>query len=284
MSRPELPPAEVTRAYEPAHSEEIKPHIENPPFADLYHKRAKQGGDLVTVVTDNKNRRNTGKTVLALLGAHYCDRTAEGITKEKATVEPEIIIDAYLDQPKGSGLLLDEAEASASKYRAGSAVNKALRELVNMGRVEEKYLWMTAPNWGELDNDLKALVDVWISIEERGRAKVHILDFNEYRGQLLTPLDERLYWDDIPTKTPLRRVYHSLRRQKRKRLRNRGGANLVKESEVQDRIQKANKKAKREQRDEIIKALVNDVGLRPSDIEGGFKITPQRIGQIAREG
>ena len=63
------------------------------------------------------------------------DRTSDGITTEKVAINPDELAEAYTECPRGSALVLDEAEAGLSKYRAGSSVNMAMRELISMGRI-----------------------------------------------------------------------------------------------------------------------------------------------------
>ncbi|SMP35772.1 hypothetical protein SAMN06265347_1331, partial [Halobellus salinus] len=103
------------------------------PFTRLYRKRVANNQDLAVLVSDHQNRRGTGKTVLSLKLAALMDRTEEGLTPEKVAIDPSELTESYVELPKGSALVLDEAEAGLNKYEAGSAVNKAMRELVSMG-------------------------------------------------------------------------------------------------------------------------------------------------------
>jgi hypothetical protein len=131
------------------------------PFTEAYHSRVRENQDYVVIVSDSSNRRGTGKTIFSLKLAHMMDRTESGITNEKVAINPEEIQNQYVEAPKGSALVLDEAEAGLSKYRAGSSLNMMMRQLVSMGRVREKYLILNLPAASELDRDLKALCDFW---------------------------------------------------------------------------------------------------------------------------
>jgi hypothetical protein len=104
-------------------------------FTELYKKRVRNKSDLSVIVSDRSNRRGTGKTVFSCILAHQMDRTDEGLTKDKVAISIDELLDAYMNCPKGSGIVLDEAEAGLSKYRAGSSTNMAMRELVSLGRV-----------------------------------------------------------------------------------------------------------------------------------------------------
>lgn len=255
------------------------------PLEERYQKRVKEESDLVVVVSDWHNRRGTGKTVLSLLFADRFDRTDEGVTVEKCSLDATDLIEQYTAQPEGSALVLDEAEAQASKYRQGSEVNMALRELVSMGRVEQKYLVMNLPASGELDRDLLGLADVWVLVSRKGGALVHLLAGEPYNAKVLTPKSEFVEWSDIDMSVDLRNVYNNLHRQKKRRLRGEEGDGVIKQSEVDEIVKRETKKAKTEKRNEIIRRLVSDDSpFGPSDVAHGFDITQQRIGQIAREG
>jgi len=103
---------------------------DNGAFTKLYRKRVANNQDLAILISDHQNRRGTGKTVLSLKIASKIDRTEAGITKEKVSISVDELLDSYIQLPKGSALVLDEAEAGLSKYEAGTSINKAMRALV----------------------------------------------------------------------------------------------------------------------------------------------------------
>lgn len=261
--------------------------ITTPPLQERYEQRVEDNQDLVIVVSDYHNRRGTGKTIVSLLFGDRFDRTDEGLTTDKVTLSAGELLDKYTGQPIGSSLVLDEAEAQVNKYNASSHVNQALRELVSMGRVEEKYLIMNMPASDQLDKDLLGLADVWVLITRKGQAIIHLLEGEPYNANILTPQSEIIQWSDIPVSDDLRHVYNELTRRKKARLRGEEtDDNLVPEHEVQERIERAVKEAKQDKRDEIIRKLVDTnhpEKFGPSDVEFGFDLSPQRIGQIARE-
>lgn len=226
------------------------------PLAKIYRKRVRQNRDLVTLITDSSNDRGTGKSTLSLRLAYGMDRTGDGITEEKVSITPHQLTNSYIQQPKGSGLVLDESEVGVDKYRAGSAVNKSIRDLVSTGRVKEKYLVLNAPADHLVDTDLKSLVDIWILVKRRGFAHVYRMDWNPHQGHPLTRGMGTLEWKAIPAGTNLKRIYNVLDREKDDLLEGKQDA-LVTESELKDRIDRAEKDAKKEKRDELIRAMVN---------------------------
>lgn len=257
------------------------------PLENLYRRRVDGNQDLFVVVSDYHNRRGTGKSVLSVLLGERFDRTDEGLTIGKCTLDAHRLASMYTEHPRGSAIVLDEAEAGANKYEAGTTVNKELRKKVSMGRVEEKYVIMNLPNAGEIDRDLLQLADVWILVTRRGRAIVHLLANNPYEGRLLTPKSEYITWDDIPEGSRLRGVYDELTEEKETHLRGEEGTQEVfTKRELEERVEQARKQAAREKRDEIIKRskrLKDMHALNWSDVAMLFDVSQQRVGQIANE-
>lgn len=255
-------------------------------LAELYEKRVQQNMDLFIIVSDWHNRRGTGKTIASLRLAHTLDRTEAGITPEKATLSVEEITQAYTDQPKGSALLLDEAEAGVSKYEAGTATNKAMRRLVSMGRIEQKYVIMNLPNSGSMDRDLKALADVWIIVTARGAAKCNILGYNPWGDHPTVAADHLYSWDSIPKDHQLNEVYNHLNREKRRRLRGEGenGDRYLQKSEAEDIADRAAEEARRQTRDNMLQKLYRNVdGLTQKQLADSAGLSRSHVGDIVSE-
>lgn len=241
------------------------------PLAEMYRERVEQNRDLTILITDSSNDRGTGKTTEALRLISGMDRTEDGITEEKVTLAAQPLTQSYTSLPKGSGLALDESEVGVDKYRSGSSVNKAIRELVSMGRIMEKYLVLNAPGDHLIDNDLKSLVDVWVLVERRGFANVYRMDWSPHQGHELTKHIGTLEWDAIEAGTELYDIYQYISEEKDKRLRGEGdGDEYIKRSEAQEMVEKAKEEMATEKRNELIQEMVNH-GLtqkRTSDIVG----------------
>ncbi|ELZ24901.1 hypothetical protein C475_11710 [Halosimplex carlsbadense 2-9-1] len=249
------------------------------PLAEMYRKRVEQDRDLVILITDSSNDRGTGKTTEALRLAHGMDRTDDGVTPEKVALNPHPLIQAYTEEPRGSSLVLDESEVGIDKYKAGSAVNRAIRELVSTGRIEEKYLVLNAPADHLVDQDLKTLVDVWVLVERRGFANVYRMDWNPHQGHELTHNMGTLTWDPIPNGSDLHSVYQHLTEKKEARLRGEEGDDFVKRSEAQDMVEQAQKEAEKGKRNQLIRAMVEN-GLtqtQTADIVGLDQTTVSKI-------
>ena len=261
------------------------------PLVKLYRKRRANNQDLAVIISDSQNRRGTGKTVFSLKLAEKFDATEEGLTKEKVALSPDELTEAYVEQPKGSALVLDEAEASLSKYEAASSVNRAMREVVSMGRVREKYLVLNLPSASELDRDLKALCDYWALVEEKGRAVGHLLNWNQYAEEPRTPrLDGprgefRWEWDDIEDGTKLAEVYEYLHQEKMAHLRGERDESQQKLSpkEVSMKLDRAKETASTETRNELLARVYRGTDLSQSELASALELSRGRVGQIVRE-
>lgn len=243
-------------------------------LAALYQKRLSQNRDLTILITDDSNERGTGKTTLALKLADYMDTTEEGITSGKVTLSADRLEDAYTEYPKGSSLILDESEAQLSKYRASSGINKAIRDLISMGRILQKYTIFTAPASGAIDNDLKSLFDVWILVQRRGKGIVHYCDYNPYKQHPLFKKKESIKWTDIED-SQLGEVYTKLAEEKDNRL------NGIEEEEEEEEIPE---EVRKEARNELIRELNGKDNLTQKDIAEAVGLSRSRIGDIATEG
>lgn len=223
----------------------------------LFDEVVREQRDLIIILDDLYGRRGTGKTVASMKLADGMDQTDEGLTWAKCSLNPEEIRNAYAQQPVRSGLVLDEGEVGASNRDAMTTSNKALREIMSMGRVEQKYVVVNTPIRGFIDKDLQKLADVWISMVRKGQALVHHYRWESYSKQLLTPKKQTIEFSDIPRGTDLRDVYNRLTREKRKKIGGEDGDAFVTEGEVQERLQKARDEARRDRRDELILSIWN---------------------------
>lgn len=255
------------------------------PLTALYRQRVRQNRDLTILISDYNLERGSGKTTLALRLAAAMDRTDEGITTNKATLSPEELIESYTREPEGSALVLDEAEAGASNRRSMSSVNEALRKLISMGRVEEKYTLLTTPGGHMIDKDVRAMADVWILVTELGEGQVYQMRYNPFGDHPVTDGWDTIEWSpDLPGE--LKDVYDYLTEEKRKRLRGDSGDGdgFVRESEVEDRMAQLEEETERQTRDEIIRNLYRNFDkVTQSELAEAVGLSRSRIGDIVTD-
>jgi len=254
-------------------------------FTKLYRKRVANNQDLVILISDTSNRRGTGKSVLSIKLASKLDRTQEGVTRNKVSINVDELLDAYVEQPAGSCLILDEAESGLSKYEAGTSVNKAMRELVSMGRVLNKILILNCPSGAAIDRDLKALCDYWFLVQQRGLAKGHYLDWNPYSEEPRTPKKRDLEWTDIEEGTQLRDVYDYLTKLKMKHLRGESeeSSQRLKRSEVQDRLEEVQSKTETQTRNQLLTKIYSNSELTQQQLANSVGLSRSRLADIVNQ-
>jgi len=236
------------------------PFPQGHPLHDLYDKRVRQEQDLVILIDDYHARRGTGKTVAALQMAQGMNQTGP-LTQEHATIEPNELRNKYSQLPKRSALVLDEGEIGASNRETQTLVNRALREIVSIGRVEEKYVIVTTPDKGFLDKDIRKMADVWMTMLRKGLGLVHYLKRNPYAaggdGAMLNTKNGLVEFQDIANGTQLRDVYNYLTKEKKKHIQGEGGNELSPEGKHKKKVEQARKEGRQQARNDIIAQVYN---------------------------
>lgn len=264
------------------------PFTEGTPLYELFEEILEESRDIIIIVDDYYGRRGTGKSVASLQLANGMDQTREGVTWSKTSLQPEEIRNAYAREQPRSGLVLDEGEVGASNRAAMSKTNQALREIMSMGRVEQKYVVVNTPVKGFLDKDILKLADVWITMVRKGLALVHFLEWEPYSEQLLTPAKQWLEFDDIPRGTPLRDVYNKLTEEKRERIDGEEGDAWMTKEEHHEALQQAREQARQEMRDEIITGLfqhpeIRETALSQRMVGESIGVSQSTISNILRD-
>lgn len=224
--------------------------FEETAFYEQYEDRVDEGRELTALVTDYYADRGTGKTTAAVQFARRLDRTEKGLTPEKVTNSPEEFIDAYVEQPKGSGMVFDEAEAGVNARKAMTNLNQALNEKISMGRVGEKYSFYTMPDINQIDKEIRQLAHYWILIRRRGRARIYKLENNPFEDETYTKPVCDITWGALPEDDP---AYASLNEDKWDKLQDEETKHIP-AHEVQERVEKEREQAKKEARNEFIRA------------------------------
>jgi hypothetical protein len=242
------------------------------PFAEetylnqLFGQIVRDERDVIIILDDYRGRRGTGKTVGSLKLAEALTLSDHGVTLESVSLDVEEIREAYYKLPKRTAIVMDEAEIGASNRQAMTKTNQALREIMSMGRVEQKYVIINAPLKGFIDKDLQKLADVWISMTRKGRALVHQYKWEPYSERLMTPKRQWLNFQDIPTGTDLRDVYNYLTREKRKRIRGGEGGGYIERAEHQEKLEKVRKEVAKTEREEIVFNVYTHPVIRENEI------------------
>lgn len=272
----------TTEDIDPEDTEDYPTLGENNPFGKLHRKRVAQSRDLTVLVADWNLERGSGKTTLAMRLAAACDRTEEGITEEKASLSAKELTDAYTREQPGSSLVFDEGQAGVSNRRSMSSVNEAMRQIIGMGRVEQKYLFLTAPGVHQVDKDIRAMCDVWILVRELGEAQMFRVQWNPFGEHVETHDWGTLTWPGtLPAE--LSSTYDYLTREKRRRLRGEGedGEGYVNAEDAAQNAEKAAQDARRQKRDEMLREMYqNSDGMTQQDLADAVGLSRSRVGDI----
>lgn len=264
------------------------PFPEGHPLHTLFRRRIRNHQDLVILLDDWHARRGTGKTVASLQLANGMDQQG-GLTRENVTLAPQEIRNAYSTLPTRSGLVLDEGEVGASNRQAMSKVNQALREILSMGRVEEKYVVINAPAIGFLDKDVRLLADVWITMLQKGIGLVHFLERQPYaregQGKLLTKKKGMIQFKDIQRGTPLRRLYNQLTEEKKRHIRGEEGGGFVRRDEHEEALTKREDAVERETRNRLIVSTMNspDIDATQAAVADAFGVSQSMVSQLLKD-
>lgn len=277
------------------------PFPEGHPLQKLYERRIRNNQDLIILVDDYHARRGTGKTIASLQLAQGMNQNG-WLTWEHVSLAPEEIRNAYESLPPRSALVLDEGEIGASKYDAASKTNKALREIMSIGRIEEKYVILNTPDAGQIDSDIRKLADVWMTMLTKGVGLVHWIKRQPYArggsGKILNEKEQLITFRDVERGTPLREVYNRLTEEKKKHIRGDKDKGFVPNAEHEEALQKARKETRIETRNEIIRDIyeglsnftdddytrmkrAND-GVSQAMLGEAVGLTQQQIGNIVR--
>lgn len=276
------------------------PFPEGHPLHDLYERRISNGQDLVILIDDYHARRGTGKTVASLQLAEGMNQNGN-LTWEHVSMTPEQIRNSYTTLPPRSSIVLDEGEVGAGNRDTQTKSNKALNEIMSMGRVEQKYVVVNTPSIGFIDKHIRELADVWIAMVAKGLGLVHYFKRQPYgnqgTGQLLTEKQGMIEFQDIEKGTQLRNVYNQLTKEKRKHISGEKGDGFVPQSEHREELQKAREEARMETRNEIINDVYEGLsgfddddytrmkradGVSQKMIGEAVGLTQQQIGNIVR--
>jgi hypothetical protein len=166
-----------------------------------------------------------------------------------------------------------------------SGVNEAMRRIVGMGRVEQKYLFLTAPGVHQVDKDIRAMCDVWVFVRQLGAAQMFRVRYNPFGDHEVTDDWGTLTWSaDLPGR--LEETYEALTAEKRRRLRGEGddGEGYVEASQVEAAADEAAEAAERQKRDELLGRIYqNTEDMTQKELADAVGLSRSRVADILSE-
>lgn len=241
--------------------------------------------DAKIIIQGANSQTGIGKTTLAIRLCRYLDQTEEGWSAEKkAFVDVQKYMNAHLEYPEGSCLLLDEIGAGADSRRAMSQTNVDLSQAWQTLRARNIAVVATLPSISMLDGRMLELSDWWVLVEKRGVAKPHRVNVNDYapnRNPQKQWIDEFITWDDVadgdPDKEYLDRIKDEMVKEE--------GVKSIPMPEHRQKVEEAKEEAAHERRNEIIRDVYKNTDLSYANIGelDTIDLTKQTIGQIVRD-
>ena len=256
------------------------------PFFQEIAKRKREGRDAKILITAKDGQTGVGKSNLSDFLGYVLDTSPQGFSPEKVTIEPEMFLSMYNQLEPGSAAIMEEGEQFDSR-RAMSSKNVDAAEKWQMARVREIVSIINLPSPAEIDSRFERLADYWINVEIRGRAKVYKKRIHPTKGKVYHETLQTLQWPNMDGSTTFKRmgtIKDSLLDDDSR------DSNWVRESEVQERIDAAQKEAKDRARNEWLAALYEELPLvvgKSATYDEIARLSvcdvgPERVGQIVR--
>lgn len=260
--------------------EELSGGLNGPFFRDV-GKRKEQGRDVKIILTAKDAQTGVGKSNLSDFLAHVLDTSEDGFNEDKATIEPGKFMDLYNTLPPGSAMVMEEGGQFDSR-RSNTHENVDATHKWQMARVREICAIINLPSPQDIDSRLERLADYWINVERRGFARIYKKKIHPIKRQTYYETCQTLEWPNMDKS----KTFQWMGKMKDEYLdRDDSDDNWVRESEVQDRINRAEKEASRETRDKILGTLYNETEVTADIIASasGVEISPGRVRQIGGE-
>lgn len=140
--------------------------------------------DVKILVVGANSQTGIGKTTFAIQLARFLDQSGDQWDAESnAFIEVDEYIQAHLNYPKGSCLLLDEIEAGADSRRATSHDNVNLSQAWQTMRARNIATIATTPTMSTVDNRMLELADYWVLVKQRGVCQPFEIRVNDFKPQ-----------------------------------------------------------------------------------------------------
>lgn len=251
------------------------------PFFQEIANRKRKGRDAKILLTAKDGQTGIGKSNLSDFLGYVLDTSKNGFNEDKVTIDPHEFLDMYSILPRGSATIMEEGEQFDAR-RASSHKNVDASEKWQMARVREIVAIVNLPSPEEIDSRFERLADYWINVERRGRARIYKKRIHPIKRKVYYETLQTLEWPNMD-KSP---TFQKMRKLKDDRLdAGDHDSNWVRMSEVQDKIERAVKDAKQEERDKWLTAIYEETELTGADVANlsVCDVKASRISQIANE-
>lgn len=267
---------------EPASQEEAESlfgSFSGPWFQEIA-QRKKEGRDAKCIVTAEDGQTGVGKTNFCDFAGYVTDTSQYGFSEDKTTIDPFEFLEFYSHLPPGSACVMEEGEQFDAR-RSNSNKNVDAAEKWQMARVREIVAFINLPSPEEIDSRFERLADYWINVKRRGQVKVYKKKIHSTKRKLYYKTLQTVEWPNMDGSAS----FEHMDALKNDRLDGQQDSSWVRESEVQERIDRARKEARHNERDRWLARLFNTTEMSGPDIANlhGVDLSAARIRQIAKE-
>jgi hypothetical protein len=252
----------------------------NGPFFRELAKRKQEGRDAKCIVTAKDGQTGVGKTNCCDFLGYVTDTSDHGFSENKTTIDPFEFLDFYSHLPPGSASIMEEGEQFDAR-RSNSNKNVDAAEKWQMARVREIVAFINLPSPEEIDSRFERLADYWINVERRGFARVYKKRIHPTKRVLYYETLQTFEWPNMDKSVSFKHM-DAL---KDGRLDDGGDASWIRESEVQERIERAERQAREEERNKWIASVYRDTEMTGEEVARlqACDVSRGRVSQIASE-
>lgn len=241
--------------------------------------KLRNDNDIKIIVQGANSQTGIGKTTLAIQMCRFIDD--DWSADRKAFINIQKYLNAYLEYPPGSALLLDEIEHGADSRRAMSQENVDLSQGWAKLRARNIATVATLPSISMLDKRMLELADFWVLVKKRGIAQPYQINVNDFKPSKLPqrkplPGDEHIRFSDLP---PHDSDKQYLDETKDQMIKDEGPAHVpLKKHKKQ--IEKAKSEARMDCRNKWFTLLHQELGMTYAEISEHTDVSRQRISQV----
>lgn len=243
--------------------------------------RKREGRDAKCLVTAKDGQTGVGKTNCCDFLGYVSDTTPAGFAEAKTTIDPFKFLDFYSHLPAGSATIMEEGEQFDAR-RSNSNKNVDAAEKWQMARVREIVAFINLPSPAEIDSRFERLADYWINVERRGFARVYKKRIHPTKRKLYYETLQTFEWPNMDESA----TFQHMDALKDDKLDGESESSWVRESEVRQRVEKARKDAREQERDEWITSVYRHPKMSGSDVAQlpACDVGRSRVSQIASGG
>jgi hypothetical protein len=271
-------PGPIIERTDDAKLEEVASGIEGPFFQEV-GKRKKQGRDAKILVTAKDGQTGVGKSNLCDFLGYVLDTSEEGFAPYKTSIDPQRFIRLYGALPPGSASVMEEGEQFDSR-RSMQNENVDAAAKWQKARVREVVALVNLPSPSTIDTRFERLADYWINVKRRGKCIIYKKRIHPTRRKIYY---ETMQWLEWPNMDQSASFKHMDQLKSDHLDDDDADDNWLREDEVKERVEKAEKQVREDMREQWIKAL-KDRGWTGKEVASlpVVDVSSSRVNQIAR--